>query len=107
MYLKCDLRTFDLNSLGSKFDVILVDPPLEEYQRRASGITFNWSPLDWEDVSVGGFERDVSVRGLRGMMSVGWRGMNLGGSAVCIHLTDFIFLTNHILLFAPVNITVR
>ena len=76
MYLKCDLRTFDLNSLGSKFDVILVDPPLEEYQRRASGITFNWSPLDWEDVSVGGFERDVSVRGWRGMMSVGgWRGM--------------------------------
>ena len=74
MYLKCDLRTFDLNSLGSKFDVILVDPPLEEYQRRASGITFNWSPLDWEDVSVGG-----------------WRVINLGGSAVCIHLTNFIF----------------
>ena len=55
MYLKCDLRTFDLSSLGSKFDVILVDPPLEEYQRKASGITFNWSPLDWEDVSVGGY----------------------------------------------------
>ena len=54
MYLKCDLRTFDLSSLGSKFDVILVDPPLEEYQRKASGITFNWSPLDWEDVSVKG-----------------------------------------------------
>ena len=56
MYLKCDLRTFDLSSLESKFDVILVDPPLEEYQRKASGITFNWSPLDWEDVSVRGCE---------------------------------------------------
>ncbi|CAG8569675.1 27899_t:CDS:2 [Dentiscutata erythropus] len=29
-YLKADLRTFDLKSLGVKFDVILIDPPLEE-----------------------------------------------------------------------------
>ncbi|RHZ83662.1 hypothetical protein Glove_89g51 [Diversispora epigaea] len=29
-YLKADLRTFDLKSLGTKFDVILIDPPLEE-----------------------------------------------------------------------------
>ena len=29
-YLKVDLRTFDLKSLGTKFDVILIDPPLEE-----------------------------------------------------------------------------
>ena len=52
MYLKCDLKTFDLSSLGTKFDVILVEPPLEEYQRKASGITFNWTPFEWEDVSV-------------------------------------------------------
>ncbi|KAJ3289300.1 N6-adenosine-methyltransferase subunit mettl14 [Borealophlyctis nickersoniae] len=30
MYLKADLKTFELQSLGSKFDVILIDPPLEE-----------------------------------------------------------------------------
>ena len=54
MYLKCDLKTFDLSSLGTKFDVILIDPPLEEYQRKASGITFNWTPFEWEDVSVCG-----------------------------------------------------
>ena len=49
------------------------------------------------DDECGRVERDVSVRGWRGMMSVrGWRGMNLGGSAVCIRLTDFVFLTNHI-----------
>ena len=50
MYLKCDLRTFDLSSVGTKFDVIHVTPPLEEYQRRASGITFSWTPWDWEDI---------------------------------------------------------
>ena len=33
MWLKCDLKTFDLSSLG-KFDVILIDPPLPEYYRR-------------------------------------------------------------------------
>ncbi|CAG8695205.1 11960_t:CDS:2 [Gigaspora margarita] len=34
-YLKADLRTFDLKSLGVKFDVILIDPPLEEYCRKS------------------------------------------------------------------------
>ncbi len=50
MYLKADLRTFDLNSLGTKFDVVLITPPLEEYQRRASGIVFPWQPWEWEEI---------------------------------------------------------
>ena len=50
MYLKCDIKPFDLLSLGTKFDVIHITPPLEEYQRRASGITFTWTPWDWEDI---------------------------------------------------------
>lgn len=29
MYQKTDLKTFDLKSLGVKFDVILIEPPLE------------------------------------------------------------------------------
>lgn len=48
MYLKCDLRKFDLNQLNSKFDVILVDPPLEEYQR-TNGVN-NVEFWPWEDV---------------------------------------------------------
>ena len=55
-YVNCDLKTFDLGSLGTKFDVILVrsestlcglfnefgmklqvDPPWEEYRRRCPG----------------------------------------------------------------------
>jgi mRNA m6A methyltransferase non-catalytic subunit len=35
MYLKADLKTLDLKSLGgTKFDVILIEPPLEEYARK-------------------------------------------------------------------------
>jgi len=38
MYLQTpDLKKFDLPSLGGKFDVILVDPPWEEYRRRCPG----------------------------------------------------------------------
>ena len=36
MYLKADLKTFDFSRLGTKFDVILIDPPWEEYARRAA-----------------------------------------------------------------------
>ena len=53
MYLQTDVRSFDLSTLGVKFDVILLEPPLEEYQRRASGVTFSWTPWEWEEVRVG------------------------------------------------------
>lgn len=35
-YLDADLRAFDLSRLQCKFDVIVVDPPWEEYARRAA-----------------------------------------------------------------------
>lgn len=49
MYLKCDLKqSCQLRQLDCKFDVILIDPPLEEYQR-TQGVTKSkfWS---WEDL---------------------------------------------------------
>lgn len=49
MYLKCDLRqSGQLRQLDCKFDVILIDPPLEEYQR-TQGVTKTkfWS---WESL---------------------------------------------------------
>lgn len=49
MYLKCDLRqSSSLGQLASKFDAILIDPPLEEYQR-TQGVTKTkfWS---WDDI---------------------------------------------------------
>ena len=48
MYLKCDLETFDLKSLDQKFDVILIEPPLEEYAR-SYGVT-NVKFWDWEKI---------------------------------------------------------
>lgn len=32
MHIKCDLKSFDFTSFGTKFDVIHIDPPLLEYQ---------------------------------------------------------------------------
>lgn len=49
-FLKCDLSTFDLNSLNIKFDVLLVIPPLEEYQQKL-GVT-NTIYWNWEQVSL-------------------------------------------------------
>ena len=36
MYIKADLKTYDLTKIG-KFDVILVDPPWEEYSKSLRG----------------------------------------------------------------------
>lgn len=41
---------FDLRDLKCKFDVILVEPPLEEYYRE-SGIIANERFWNWDDVS--------------------------------------------------------
>ena len=45
MWLKCDLKTFDLSTLG-KFDVILIDPPLPEYYRRAKSFGVDLKPFE-------------------------------------------------------------
>jgi len=51
MSLKCDLKTFDLSSLGTKFDVLLLDPPWEEYQTRVAGMY-----VPQEDLEAWSFE---------------------------------------------------
>jgi len=57
MSLKCNLKDFDLTSLGTKFDVILLDPPWEEYATRTCGIY-----VPDEDLSPWTFEE---LKGLR------------------------------------------
>jgi mRNA m6A methyltransferase non-catalytic subunit len=42
MYMKADLRNFDLKTLGSKFDVILIEPPLEEFNKNNF---WNWNEI--------------------------------------------------------------
>lgn len=60
MYLKCDLETFDLRDLESKFDVILIEPPLEEYQRTL-GVTYDkyWG---WDMIEKLEIEQIVDTR---------------------------------------------
>ena len=48
MYLNADLETFDLKKIGQKFDVILLEPPLEEYAR-SCGVN-NVKFWDWEKI---------------------------------------------------------
>ena len=46
--LRCDLENFDLKSIGQQFDVILIEPPLEEYAR-SYGVT-NTKFWEWEKI---------------------------------------------------------
>ncbi|XP_037530866.1 N6-adenosine-methyltransferase non-catalytic subunit [Nematolebias whitei] len=49
MYLQADLEHFDLQDLKSQFDVILIEPPLEEYYRE-SGISQTERIWAWDDI---------------------------------------------------------
>lgn len=52
MYYKCDLREQVLSPefFGTKFDVILVDPPWEEYVHRAPGVTDHMEHWSFEEI---------------------------------------------------------
>ncbi|XP_051184843.1 N6-adenosine-methyltransferase non-catalytic subunit MTB isoform X2 [Lolium perenne] len=57
MYYKCDLMEHALSPdfFGTKFDVILVDPPWEEYVHRAPGITDDieyWTPEEIMNLKI-------------------------------------------------------
>lgn len=52
MYFKCDLQEHVLSPefFGTKFDVILVDPPWEEYVHRAPGVTDHMEYWNFEEI---------------------------------------------------------
>ncbi|KZV37387.1 methyltransferase-like protein 1 [Dorcoceras hygrometricum] len=52
MYYKCDLRNHVLSHefFGTKFDVVLVDPPWEEYVHRAPGVTEHMEYWTFEEI---------------------------------------------------------
>ena len=64
MYLKCDLKTYDLTDLGASFDVILIDPPWEEYVTRCPGATnldkTTWSCDELAQLKVGAIAENPS-----------------------------------------------
>jgi mRNA (2'-O-methyladenosine-N6-)-methyltransferase len=49
MFLKADLRVFELTELGSRFDVIIVEPTLEEYHLSGNEF-FNWDQIEQLDI---------------------------------------------------------
>ncbi|XWS28290.1 hypothetical protein CRYUN_Cryun25bG0055000 [Craigia yunnanensis] len=52
MYMKCDLREFELSPdfFGTKFDVILIDPSWEEYVHRAPGVADHIEYWTFEEI---------------------------------------------------------
>ncbi|KAG5607871.1 hypothetical protein H5410_029363 [Solanum commersonii] len=52
MYFKCDLLEHELSPdfFGTKFDVILIDPPWEEYVHRAPGVTDHMEYWTFEEI---------------------------------------------------------
>ncbi|KAK0043793.1 methyltransferase-like protein 14 [Biomphalaria pfeifferi] len=50
MYLQADLEFFDLRNLKCKFDVILLEPPLEEYQRTQGAVFEKY--WDWDEIEA-------------------------------------------------------
>ncbi|XP_061353821.1 N6-adenosine-methyltransferase non-catalytic subunit MTB-like isoform X2 [Gastrolobium bilobum] len=52
MYYKCNLKEFELSPefFGTKFDVILVDPPWEEYVHRAPGVADHMEYWTFEEI---------------------------------------------------------
>lgn len=73
MYLQADLETFDLRELKNEFDVILLEPPLEEYFRE-TGIAANEKWWTWEDIMKLDIE---SVAGQRAFLFL-WCGSGEG-----------------------------
>lgn len=47
--MKCDLEMFEVSELGCQFDVILLEPPLQEYQRAGAVFDKYW---DWDEVRL-------------------------------------------------------
>ena len=57
MYLKADLRNLEMSpsTFGTRFDVILIDPPWEEYVRRAPGVADAhdfWHPQEIANLKI-------------------------------------------------------
>ncbi|XP_056301303.1 N6-adenosine-methyltransferase non-catalytic subunit [Danio aesculapii] len=77
MYLQADPDTFDLRDLKCKFDVILIEPPLEEYYRE-SGIIANERFWNWDDIMKLNIEEISSIRSFVFLWCGSGEGLDLG-----------------------------
>ncbi|XP_034628852.1 N6-adenosine-methyltransferase non-catalytic subunit isoform X1 [Trachemys scripta elegans] len=81
MYLQADLEAFDTRELKSKFDVILLEPPLEEYYRE-TGITANEKCWTWDDIMKLEIEEIAASRSFVFLWCGSGEGLDLG--RVCL-----------------------
>jgi hypothetical protein len=58
-YHSTDLKTFDLSSLGSQFDAILIDPPWDEYAARVKGLPLEHMLEKWTFEELSNLRIDV------------------------------------------------
>ncbi|XP_026105629.1 N6-adenosine-methyltransferase non-catalytic subunit [Carassius auratus] len=77
MYLQADPDTFDLRDLKCKFDVLLIEPPLEEYYRE-SGIIANERFWNWDDIMKLNIEEISSIRSFVFLWCGSGEGLDLG-----------------------------
>ncbi|KAJ8247410.1 hypothetical protein GJAV_G00246080 [Gymnothorax javanicus] len=77
MYLQADLESFDLRELKCKFDVILLEPPLEEYYRE-SGIIANEKFWTWDDIMKLEIEEISALRSFVFLWCGSGEGLDLG-----------------------------
>uniref|UniRef100_A0A3Q3N629 N(6)-adenosine-methyltransferase non-catalytic subunit METTL14 n=1 Tax=Mastacembelus armatus TaxID=205130 RepID=A0A3Q3N629_9TELE len=77
MYLQADPENFDLQDLKCKFDVILLEPPLEEYYRE-SGISHTERFWTWDDIMKLEIEEISALRSFVFLWCGSGEGLDLG-----------------------------
>ncbi|XP_041125682.1 N6-adenosine-methyltransferase non-catalytic subunit-like [Polyodon spathula] len=77
VYLQADMETFDLRELKCKFDVLLIEPPLEEYYRE-SGIVANEKIWAWDDMMKLEIEEIAAPRSFVFLWCGSGEGLDLG-----------------------------
>uniref|UniRef100_G3Q1P8 N(6)-adenosine-methyltransferase non-catalytic subunit METTL14 n=1 Tax=Gasterosteus aculeatus aculeatus TaxID=481459 RepID=G3Q1P8_GASAC len=77
MYLQADPMHFDLQDLKCEFDVILLEPPLEEYYRE-SGISHTERFWTWDDIMKLEIEEISSLRSFVFLWCGSGEGLDLG-----------------------------
>uniref|UniRef100_A0A3B3YSR7 N(6)-adenosine-methyltransferase non-catalytic subunit METTL14 n=1 Tax=Poecilia mexicana TaxID=48701 RepID=A0A3B3YSR7_9TELE len=77
MYLQADPEHFDLRELKSEFDVILIEPPLEEYYRE-SGISHTERFWTWDDIMRLEIEEISALRSFVFLWCGSGEGLDLG-----------------------------
>ncbi|KAK6493295.1 N6-adenosine-methyltransferase non-catalytic subunit [Huso huso] len=86
VYLQADMETFDLRELKCKFDVLLIEPPLEEYYRE-SGIVANEKIWAWDDMMKLEIEEIAAPRSFVFLWCGSGEGLDLG--RVCLRKWGF------------------